>query len=238
MIFYDKIIEETKRLVEGDMIFGYAEDEVCRIGDRGDLILSSETAFEFGGSALPAVSLTLFCSDSDIKDEVVIMGNDIEKTASDTPYARIAVISLDETKLPGKDDIYKALKDIEFARYRFYPKDCLLRVSSESRREQLRISKKAVSDGLSLKNIGFGLIDAYKKNNAVKAVKIIFITKKDFDYKELRLLSEKANKITQSLNKIMDGLEVSCNTCEMKALCDEVEGMKQLHFKKEKKSDV
>lgn len=234
MIFYDKLIEETMTLIKGDKIFPYAESEVCGISDKGSLILSSETAFELGGSALPAVGMTLFCTDCDICDEVVLLGKDIGELSADTPYARIAVISLDETKMPGEDDIYKALKDIEFTRYRFYPEGCLLRLSPGSRREQLRISKKAVSNGLSLKNIGFGFIDAYKKNPAVRAVRIIFITEKDFEYKKLKTMSEKANKITESLNKIFEGLEVSCNTCEMKPLCDEVEGMKELHFKKEK----
>lgn len=111
----------------------------------------------------------------------------------------------------------------------------MLRLSPQSKREQIRISKKAVADGLSLKNIGFGFIEQYKKNPAVKAVKIIFITEKDFEYKKLKTMSEKAFKITESLNRIFDGLELDCNSCELKAICDEVEGMKELHFGKEKK---
>lgn len=234
MNFYDNLIEETMLLVKGEKTFRYKAAEACKTGEKGALILSRESAFELGGSALPAVGMTLFCTESDVCDEVILLGKDIGEITADTPYARIAVISLDESKLPGEDDIYKALKDIEFARYHFYPEACLLRLSPGSKREQLRISKKAVSNGLSLKNIGFGFIEAYKKNPAVKAVRIIFITEKDFEYKKLKAMSEKANKITESLNKIFEGLEVSCSTCEMKPLCDEVEGMKELHFKKEK----
>lgn len=234
MNFYERLIEETMSQINSGHTFAYARGEACKVSDNGSLILSRETAFEFGGSSLPATGMTLFCTDGDIRDEVVILGKDICEISSDTPYARVAVVLLDEKQMPGEDDIYKVLKDIEFTRYRFYPENCLLRVSPGSRREQLRISKKAASDGLSLKNIGFGFIDAYKKNIAVKAVKIIFITEKAFDYKKLKTLSEKANKITESLNRIFDGMEISCNTCEMKPLCDEVEGMKELHFRKEK----
>lgn len=232
MNFYDRLIEEASAMVKGGSAFTYALGEACKTGDKGGLILSSETAFELGGSSLPAVGVTLFDTGDCVYDEVIILGEDITGITSDTPYARIAFISLDEKKLPGEDDVYKALKDIEFTRYRFYPEGCLLRLSPGTKREQLRISKRAKSDGLSLKNIGFGFIDAYKRNPAVRAVKIVFITQKDFDYKKLKTLSEKANRITESLNRIFDGMEISCNTCEMKPLCDEVEGMKELHFRK------
>lgn len=235
MNFYDRLIEEISAMAKGGATFPYAQGEGCKSGDKGGLILSSETAFEFGGSAMPGVGVTLFSTDNSFSDEVIILGEDIKEISSDTPYARIALISLDSARLPGEDDIYKALKDIEFTKYRFYPEGCLLRLSAGTKREQLRISKKAKQSGLSLKNIGFGFIDAYKKNPAVKAVKIIFITEKGFDYKKLRTLSEKANRITESLNRIFDGMEISCNTCEMKPLCDEVEGMKELHFRKGEK---
>ena len=96
------------------------------------------------------------------------------------------------------------------------------------------MSKKAVKDGLSLKSIGFTFIEEYKKNPSVKAVTVVFITDPSFDYKKLKADSEKAFAVTESLNKIFDGLEISCDTCELKSICDEVEGLRKLHFGKEK----
>jgi hypothetical protein len=40
------------------------------------------------------------------------------------------------------------------------------------------------------------------------------------------------DKITLTLNHIMDGLATDCSVCSFKQVCDEVEGMKELHFKK------
>lgn len=229
---YDKLIEETMSLVQGGSEFLYNCDEVCRSTQRGELLLSRDSAFELGGSSFPAVNMTLFCSDEKMNDSVILLGKDIPEVSGDTPYARVAIVSLDEGVLPDEDGLYRTLKDIEFVKYRFYPEGCLLRLSPESRREQIRVSKSAVSQGLSLKNIGFGFIEKYKKNPAVKAVKIIFITEKDFEYKKLRAMSEKAFRITESLNRIFDGLEIDCHSCELKAICDEVEGMRDLHFGK------
>ena len=97
-----------------------------------------------------------------------------------------------------------------------------------------RVGKKALQNGLSFENIGCGFIAAYKKDPLVKAVRVLFITQRDFDYKTTAALCSKANAVTESLNKILEGLEISCDTCELKSVCDEVEGLRQLHFGKEK----
>lgn len=235
MEIYNKLINEVVSINGQKKTFPFNRDECCKMSGKSELILSKETAFELGGSALPAIGITLFSTDKEIKDEVLLYGKDIGELNADTPYARITVVSLDDNNLPAEDNIYRTLKDIEFTKYHFYPKNCLIRLSPSSRREQIRISKSALSEGLSLKNIGFGLIDEYKKNPAVSAIKIIFVTEKDYDYKKLKITAEKAHKITESLNKISDGLEIDCNSCELKPICDEVEGMKELHFGKEKK---
>lgn len=230
MEFYNSLIADTNSLLNGGKVFKYQKEKCCRIGEKGVMIFSKNTALELGGSPLPAVSMTLFCSDDEITDEVVLIGKDIPQMTADSPYARIAIVSLDEKSLPGEDEVYKTLKDIEFTKYHFYPEGCMLRLSPENKREQLRISKKAMAEGITLESIGYSFIDEYKKNAAVKAVKIVFVTEKDFEYKKLRALSEKAAKITESLNRIFDGLEVDCQSCILKPLCDEVEGMKDLHF--------
>ena len=37
-----------------------------------------------------------------------------------------------------------------------------------------------------------------------------------------------------SLSKILEGMPTDCGSCNLKAICDEVEGMRELHFGKEK----
>ena len=43
-------------------------------------------------------------------------------------------------------------------------------------------------------NVGCSLIRAFKKNEDVEAVRTVFITKKDFNYRELSDLAQKAKK--------------------------------------------
>ena len=50
--------------------------------------------------------------------------------------------------------------------------------------------------------------------------------------RSLRTRRRSVDKITLTLNHIMDGLATDCSVCSFKQVCDEVEGMKELHFKK------
>ena len=42
--------------------------------------------------------------------------------------------------------------------------------------------------------------------------------------------AKKADAITNTLTHIMEGLPTDCTVCQLKDICDEVEGMKELHF--------
>jgi hypothetical protein len=41
-----------------------------------------------------------------------------------------------------------------------------------------------------------------------------------------------ADGITSTLTHILEGLPTDCSVCQLKDVCDEVEGMKELHFGK------
>ena len=38
-----------------------------------------------------------------------------------------------------------------------------------------------------------------------------------------------------TLSKILEGMATDCHSCSLREICDEVEGLKELHFGKEKK---
>ncbi|MCF0140972.1 MAG: carbon monoxide dehydrogenase, partial [Mogibacterium sp.] len=67
---------------------------------------------------------------------------------------------------------------------------------------------------------------------------LIFITAEDADYKELIASAKKVSDITRTLSKILEGMPTDCHSCSLKDICDEVEGMKELHFGKKAKEFV
>ena len=109
----------------------------------------------------------------------------------------------------------------------------MTRASALSMREQLRVSKKAVKSKVSFADLGNALIDEYLKNPIVKSVQVIFITEFD-DFHALLMLADKIKSTLSALNHILDNVIFDCSTCNLKPICDEVEGMKELHMKKAK----
>ena len=75
------------------------------------------------------------------------------------------------------------------------------------------------------------LISKYKENPKVKAVQVIYFTAENADYTALNTLAEKSGNITEALNHIMNSVKFDCDTCNLKAVCDEIDGMKELHFR-------
>ena len=133
--------------------------------------------------------------------------------------------------LEGEDEeVYRALKDIEFCKYHVYPEGYMVRMSPESHREQVRVSKKALKRGINFEQVGYRYIEAYKKDPNVLNVKVIFITDPTLDFKAMLENAKKADAITSTLTHIMEGLPTDCTVCQLKDICDEVEGMKELHF--------
>jgi hypothetical protein len=77
-------------------------------------------------------------------------------------------------------------------------------------------------------------LDGYHKDPKVLAVKLIFITLPDFPYEVLNEKIERIEKVTESLNHILKNIKMDCSVCGFKNVCDEVEGLKELHFAQEK----
>lgn len=111
----------------------------------------------------------------------------------------------------------------------------MIRSSSDSFREQVRVSKAAVKKGITFERVGNSYIKEYKKDPNVLAVRLIFTTVDDADYAEMKKDAKKVRDITRTLSKILEGMSTDCSSCSLKEICDEVEGLKELHFGKEKK---
>ena len=59
---------------------------------------------------------------------------------------------------------------------------------------------------------------------------MLFITLPDFPYDELEALARRGEALTSSLHRIFDNLVMDCSACSLKPVCDQVEGLRELHF--------
>lgn len=215
------------------------EQEKCWPETRDfELVLMRSAAFELGGEGKPGISFTCVTTDPSLvpRDEILIYGSDLFELKAASSYARIALVQVGDIESDEEDDTeqaFRAIQNIDFVKYHVFPQGYMMRTSSESQREQVRISKEAVKNGISFRNIGNTFIRRYKQDPNVLAVKMIFVTAPDADYKALQAAAKSTKNITLTLSKILEGMPTDCGSCNLKPICDEVEGMKELHFGKE-----
>lgn len=236
MTLYDDIITQMRLLLpEKPSISTPFRDELCaEEGDKNAILLRSETALELGGSGKPSVSSVLFGNIENEKDEVLLFGKDLYELKDDASFAHLTLIQL---KSGSEYELsYEMLKDISFSLFRLYPKGFHIRISPSSMREQVRISRAVLNTSapLSFLNVGCSLIRLLKENENVERVKTVFITDPNIDYSALSALARNAKRISDAVHHTLELDELECASCKMKPICDEVEGLRELHFKKQK----
>ena len=240
MELYDSIIEKVSELVGKTEPKSYIYNENNCWEDVGShqLVMAKESAFELGGDNLPAVNYSCVSSgDYAERDEVLVYGKDLQELSDSASFARIVILKvkgLDGENDENTEPLFRAIQDIDFVKYHVFPKGYMIRTSSDSFREQVRVSKEAIKSGISFEKVGNSYIRQYKKNPDIVAARVIFVTSDDADYKTMREDAKKTQDITKALSKILEGMSTDCHSCSLKAICDEVEGMKELHFGKNK----
>jgi len=234
MELYNSLIHETEELLSKA---APSHSWECRPGSEwhdlgsNELVLQKDAAFELGASGKGSANFVLFTSSADLvsKDQILLYGPDLSEIHGPVDFARIVLLRVgmldDDSEM-----VYRTLKDIEFAKYHVYPEGYMVRISPESYREQVRVSRQALKKGISFQSVGASYIRAYKKNANVLNATVIFVTSPVFDFKAMRDMAKKASDVTNTLTHILEGLPTDCSVCALKDVCDEVEGMKELHF--------
>lgn len=241
MELYNPIIRKVEEQVGSSTprVFSYNPSQAWTDTGNFELVMLRDAAFELGGDHKPAVNFTCVTTSPQLvnKDEILVYGPDLNELKADSAYARITLLRVGDIESDDEDDTeqaFRAIQDMDFVKYHVFPKGYMIRTSSESNREQVRISKEAVRDGISFEKIGNTFIRQYKKNPNILNVKLLFITAPDADFPALAKSAKNVYDITMSLTKILEGMPTDCGSCNLKSICDEVEGMRELHFGKEK----
>ena len=233
MELFNSLLRDTRALLEkgAPKVWDYAERDCWHDIGSSELVLQKDAAYELGAAGKGSANYVLFSSSAELvdKDQVLLYGPDLKDIKGDCDFARIVLLRvgvLDD----DDEQVYRILKDIEFAKYHVYPEGYMVRMSPENYREQVRVSRQAIRGGISFRTVGNSYIRAYKKDPNVLNATVIFVTAPGYDYAAMKDNAKKANDITNTLTHILEGLPTDCSVCSLKGICDEVEGMKELHF--------
>lgn len=225
MEFFDSSICEVSALtdISQKINYPYNKDLVWTDVGYSQVILRRDTAFELEGVGFNLV--TSSCVD----DGIVVVGDELDNITAERKFARVSLVQIE--KSCNEQEYYKVIKKVDYVKYHYFPEGYMIRTTSRSHKESVRVAESALKKHISFEKVGNLLINKYKENSMVKAVKVIFITAKEADYKKLEVLAEKSVSITETLNHTMNSVKFDCDTCNFKPVCDEVEGLKELHFK-------
>ncbi len=224
-LYNDLILEAKEYLSEARTV---TSKRVLEIGAKSPIIFLSDTAFELGGNQKPCVSSLAVSGDIEFSNSVYLLGNDLNKIKVDSPFGKFVFVQIEDYE--NEQDTFDKIKELEALRYRLSVDGFMTRASALSMREQIRVSKKALKSGVTFADYGQTVLNEYLKLPYVKSAEIYFIT--DFaDFDKLSYFANKISQTTSALNHILDNVMFDCKSCNLKEICDEVDGLKELHLK-------
>ena len=205
------------------------------LGDVGpnNMIFRDECAYELGDKK--SLSFDLSSSSIDVEDKIYLVGKDLSEIQGNEDFMRITLLQIKDEGSNGGgltgDALYNRLEQIKLTKYRVSPKGYMLRTSTGNR-EKVRVSKD-VARKSSFSQIGSAYMQAYKKLDYVEHVTILFIVGHAGDsslYDRLSKIASKKAEITDTIDHILKGFMINdCDSCSAKELCDEVEGLREIH---------
>ena len=225
MEFFDLLIGELSDLLNTEKMkfYPYSSENLWEEEDISHVILGRDMLSELDGTGFNLVT------SKEVTDGVFVIGDELQNIKGKRKFTRVTVVQINDSSDEQKS--YNLIRKIDYVKYHFFPKGFMIRTSSRAHKEGVRVSKTAAKNGISFSLIGNLLIKKYKETPAVKGVAVYYITDEKADYGRLEAMAEKSNRITETLNHVMNSIKFDCDTCNLKPICDEVEGMKELHFK-------
>lgn len=234
MFIYDELIEEINKINSSYSLkkLDVNLDKVFKENDN-QLIFKDDKAYELGGGINKGININLI-TEEELEDDVLLIGEDLNKINKDCSYARITLGSVDPSSIGKGNTLYNNIRKFDYVKYHCSLNGIMLRESTFSKKESIVISKDAVKkDKMDFSYLGSYLIKKYKELPFVKNVKIIFISLNDYRYDELNEIVTKSENITKALDHLMNKVNMDCHSCSLQVICNEVEKKVKEDFKVE-----
>ena len=231
MKLYNNLINEIKSALN-DVKSLPKGNKALKTSDKNSVIFLSDTAFELGANQKPCVSSLAVTSDIEFSNSVYLLGQDLNEIKADSPFGKFVFVQIED--FDDEQNTFNKIKELEALRYHLNIDGFMTRASALNMREQIRVSKKVIKANASFADYGDTLLKEYLKFPYVKSAEIYFVT--DFnDFEKLNSVAKKISQTTSALNHIFDNVMFDCSTCNLKEICDEVDGLKELHLMTVKK---
>ena len=233
MNVYDGLIRKTAELLKG---IEYKElkvnpDVKWNLLSANEFLMGRDVAFELGDRLKPCTVYSCPTSTHELisEDRIILIGKDLKDIKKNTNFSRITLFNIDDIK--NENRAYINVKKLDYERYKMIPEGYMILSSSFENKENIRVSKKAIKEGLSFSILGNLYINHYKKNEGVNNVVVLFIVG-DYDFiPELCKISKYVDNVTDNFNHVLKNIILDCEVCPLKTICNDIEELRELHFK-------
>ena len=232
MNVYDSLIKETIDILKKqDCKELKVNNCQWNMLSSNEFLMGKEVSFELGDRFSDSVVYHAPTSDKSLisEDKIYLIGDDLQNIKGNTNFSRVALFNIDPIDDPNK--AYIGVKKLNYERYKIIPEGYMILSSSFENKENVRVSKKAIKNGLTFETLGNIYIDHYKKLQGVNFVQMFFIVG-DYDFlKDLVAIDKKVTEVTNAFDHILKNVILDCDVCPLKTICDDIEALRELHFK-------
>jgi CO dehydrogenase/acetyl-CoA synthase beta subunit len=235
MKLFEDVIRELRTWMDGmiESPHGYAEHTAVPAswpaGERGNIVLHSDTAIELGNPRDESVSFLVWTPDTSLirNGITTVIGPDVSSfSGTNLPFGKVVLLGVDGFT---EDNCYERHREIEITRYGMNLKGYMIRAASQYMREWSRISKEAITSGFSLTVLSSALMAMFReKIEYIKSVEILFVTSTPEDVRSLRNIGDRAARLIGAMNKMAQELSFDCGTCDFTDVCSEVDALKSM----------
>ena len=241
MNLFDDSIEKLRLFLDHQKAAGSlrelkASHKTWPEGERGNIVLASDTAVELGSPEKESVSFMVWTEKSGLikNNRINLIGPDIsENKSSDTmqslPFGKVVLLTL---KGMDENNCYERHRQIDMARYDLNLKGYMMRAASQYMREWSRVSREAARSGFSFAHLAGALSSIYSRVEFVEGVEYIFVTSSTEDVRGLASTGSTVEKRISAMNKMATELSFDCDSCDYTEICAEVEGLRSMHKNK------
>ena len=233
MNLFDDIISELRafldeKKVSGELTELEAIDRRWPSGERGNIVLASDTGVELGNPEKESSSFIVWTGNTgQIKNNRVnLIGPDISESEGESlPFGKVVILGV---KNMDENNCYERHRQIDTARYNLNLKGYMMRAVSQYMREWSRISREALANDFSFTTLAGALSSIYSSMEFIESAEYIFITSSAYD---VRFISEKGSRVQRlisAMNKMATEMTFDCGSCDYTDICSEVEGLRNM----------
>ena len=250
MKLFDKYVKEAAALLQPYLNeYGQAveADGACwPLASRNAFIMERDTAVELGGYPKESVNLIVSSSSElpfDLEEFTQILdfahamrdenGRSACMDCAETHQSFGKIVFLQTEELTD-DKVYDFQQAVQLADLRLYLEHVMSRTSSRQYQMNLRIGRKAAEEGLGLDAMVRTMRQHFLQIPGVKDAAVILLAGDSPLYKDLLPIAEKVKDVTAALNTMFEGIDMDCGSCSLNEICDEVEGLREMHRNRRK----